>query len=220
MPSGWPKGKPRGPLQQPALGRQRKALALGRLRQRQREVNLASGYAIAGESFQTDKPGSGIAISPAAWVSSRRFVDDFAYVPNGCDEHLLHDLDTRVVYADRLGYHEPPLQDLTIDLLAAIEKQYRKNGKRAARGIPRALRPERPPITTIKKVGPFPQKITPALEARADAYEKEFRAVGKARAAALPLKREGPPLTAVVSEMFSERRGKPLSEVVSDLFDP
>jgi hypothetical protein len=156
-----------------------------------------------------------IDITPGAWKSALEHVGDSQYVDCELDEVCLRALHDRVLYADRLGYHEPPFQDLTIDLLAAVEKQYRKNGKRVPSGVPRSLRPERPIFPTVKKVGPFPRKITPALEARADAYEKEFRAVGKARAA---VKREGKPLTAVVAEMFP-RVGKPLTEVVSDLFD-
>ena len=118
-------------------------------------------------------------ISPAAWLSAEYYVGDCEYIDGDLDEGCLRAAHDRVLYADRLGYHEPPFQDLTIDLLAAVEKTYRKNAKRPHTGLPKPLRPERPPIATIKKVGPFPRKITPAVEARADAYEKEFRAVGK-----------------------------------------
>jgi hypothetical protein len=190
-PGGWPKGKPRGPYSEERIRKLRVGGQRHRIERNRRLASLAAGRQIGGtKGSQFGVQGGVIDISPAAFRSVYDDVADCEYVDDGLDDCLLRALDGGVVYAGTPYMHrETAFQDITIDVLAAVERDARKNGRR---------RRMRLPGTPLKEV-------------------KTKKLV--ARPSPTPLIRAGTPLTAVVAEMFSARAGKPLLEVVSEMFD-
>lgn len=133
----------------------------------------------------TAKVGS-ISVTPAVWLSPYADIGDCQYVDGDLDEIEIRALHSRVVYAGSLCcHHQVPFQDLTVDVIAAVERDARKNGRKRRTLLPK---PSAKKVVVRKKV--------------------------------VPVTRVGPPLTAVVAEMFPKsREGRPLLEVVSSLFD-
>lgn len=140
-----------------------------------------------------------ISVTPAVWKSAHTEVGDCQYVDDGLDPVLLRALHDRVVYASSACcHHESALQEITIDVLSAVERGARRQGKG-----PRPL--------VLPKPRPFiiPKPKIVVLRGNLD----EWRAI---KAAAT---RIGMPLLDVVAEMFPMRKeGKSLIEVVDEMF--
>jgi len=153
---------------------------------RRRNAALAAGHEVGGEGGQLRTQNVGVDISPAAFRSALVHVDDCAYVENGCDDDLIHALERGVVYASSVcGHHESPFQELTIEVLAAVERNARKNGARKRR-LPGT------PLKEVKTKKLIPRR-TPLIRAGKPltAVVEEMFPAGAGR-----------PLLAVVSEMF------------------
>jgi len=153
---------------------------------RRQEAALAAGHEIGGERGQFRSQNTAIDISPAAFRSALADIGDYAYVENGCDDDLMHALERGVVYASSAcGHHEPPFQELTIAVLAAVERDARKNGYRKRR-LPGTPLKE----VKTKKLIPRPTPLIRAGKPLTAVVEEMFSAGA------------GRPLLAVVSEMF------------------
>lgn len=201
-PAGWPKGKPRGPLSE----RTKALMAAGRARslhnKKKRDFSLATNP-------------SSITPSPAVWLSPHIPIGDCQYVNGELDEVMLRALRDRVVYADHLCcHHEPPFQDVTIEVIAATERCARKNGfpRRHGLGVVKL-----PPVAAPKpKLVVIKGSMSEEEWRAARVAERERKLVAEVATRA----RKGAPLLEVVAEMFPvSREGRPLLEVVSALFD-
>lgn len=111
-------------------GKVKAALARGRSTRRLQIAELAAGRSmgtglhLAGLPVQTQMD-----ISPAAFLSAFTDVGDSQYIHDGVDESLLRALNNGVVYGSSVGHcHECPFQDITIEVIAKVERLARRNG--------------------------------------------------------------------------------------------
>lgn len=169
-PSGWPKGKPRGPR----TGAAKAADVRARRRRKDQLHELASKKSLFNHT-------------PALYASVYKDIPDYAYV-NGydLDECYLRALREGVVYVCTSdGHQEHALEELTITVLAAVERDARKH-KRHLKVMP-------PPIPVAerkkvrKKVVPASRTGTPLLSVVGEMFSEETA---------------GKPLIEVVSSLF------------------
>ena len=121
---GWPKGKRRGPLDPVRKGKLRAGYIRSRHRAKLAQVAMARGHPVFGVGHQFSVQHSIIDTSPAAWRDAQYYVGDSEYVDDGLDECLLRALQKGLVYAHSVScHHEPPFQDVTINVIAAAERQ-------------------------------------------------------------------------------------------------
>jgi len=181
-----PRGNPGVPKSREHIGK----LVAGGVRhgkiRRRRTAALAAGHDVGGEGGQLRVQNAGVDISPAAFRSIRDHIGDCEYMSDGVDEEIIHALERGVVYASSAcGHHEPPFQELTIEVIAAVERAARKNGYRKRR-LPGT------PLKEVKTKKLIPRR-TPLIRAGKPltAVVEEMFPAGAGR-----------PLLAVVSEMF------------------
>lgn len=150
--------------------------AKARRRQRLRSASISSGRMIEGgiyENFDSRRLGN-IDVSPAVWRSVSADIGDCEFVDEELDDVLLRALHERVVYASSACcHHAAPLQDITIGVIAAVDRTARKGGV-PLRKLPRRSKP----------------------------LEREGEGLLSVVAAMFPESREGKYLTEVVHDMF------------------
>lgn len=187
MPRGWPKGKPRDPAH---IAKMVAGSVRAKKRRKVRAASLSAGTDLGDGG--PSRSQSGIDFTPAVWRRITDHVGDCEYVDEELDDVLLRALRERVVYAQSAcTHHEPCFQDVTTDVLAAVDKEFRKNGKRASRGL----------LKNMPTQKPKPKKKIPET---IPAY----------------IKRKNPDLYREMSktkESIGYREGRPLTEVVAEL---
>lgn len=267
-PRGWPKGKPRGPRTNASEARKAAdkkftaSAVRSNIRRKTRAAELTTGRSFgAGLNETFDPRRVTVEASPAAWVPVSTDIGDCLYVTDPLDDALIRAVHDRVVYASRPWTHScPPFQDVTIDVIAAVERSCMKREKNDVdlrkRSLPRpsvkhfskSVITERQ-ITVIRliaaglsetqigyQLGISPRTVKMHCDVLREKLEVATRReiplayrmrTGKdpfahleKRETVVPLERIGPPLTAVVDEMFTTSVvGKSLLDVVSEMFD-
>lgn len=134
-PRGWPKGKPRPqPISEARRAADRKLAAAGqraRYKRKLQAAELSSGRKLnPGPNDTREYERAHLDTTPAVWSKATHHIGEYEYVDNGLDEIMLRALRERVVYAQSVCCHrEAPLQELTIETIAAVEKHHRKMEK-------------------------------------------------------------------------------------------
>jgi hypothetical protein len=152
-----------------------------------RSAELSAGVNLGSGGIEP-RSQSAIDFTPAVWMSPLAHVGDCQYVEYGLDEVLVRALHNRVVYADRLGHHEPCFQEITVDVLAAVDKACRKtrpDPAPVAKGLLKSFKLPKAPV------------VKPAITL--DKRLKDITKIAKATGY-----REGKSLAEVVAELMGE----------------
>ncbi len=152
----------------PISGETRAALARGRHKQRLRAAEVSSGRNLGGGLYQDNDPRRAhLDVSPAVWLATKTHVGECEYVDEELDDVLLRALRERVVYAQSAcTHHEPCFQDVTLATLAAVDKQFRKNGKRMSRGLLKNLpsKPRKKKTTGYREGRPLTEVVAELMK--------------------------------------------------------